>query len=240
MGPLTGELAHVFLVAILDAALISWIALRWYRRSVRRLMRQPGTPAAASAPVGSAPDNPRSAPAASLNPLTVAVFQEQDVPVSRRSHHAGIGWRRLSVAYGIGAALHSAVITAFFLDFDTSLPIAAWFTQWWVLGWPIVPSLAVVLVLNRYEVVRLAIGYVTIGGLAIATVTLTGQVLRRSFSDAAHQRLLVRRHPREGRLPSAGAAADLGMAENPRRDAARAVVHAGVRFRIDALSARAD
>ena len=46
---LTGQLAHVFLVAILDAALISWIALRWYRRSVRRLMRQSGTPAASGA-----------------------------------------------------------------------------------------------------------------------------------------------------------------------------------------------
>jgi hypothetical protein len=185
-GPLlTGELAHVFLVAILDAALISWIALRWYRRSVRRLMRQPGTPAAASAPVGSAPDNPRSAPAASLNPLTVAVFQEQDVPVSRRSHHAGIGWRRLSVAYGIGAALHSAVITAFFLEFDTSRPIADWFGQWWLLVWPIVPTLAVVLVLNRYQVIRLSIGYVVLGALAIATVTLAEQMMRRSLSDAA-------------------------------------------------------
>jgi hypothetical protein len=184
MGPLTGELAHVFLVAILDAALISWIALRWYRRSVRRLMREPGTPAAAGAPVSAAPAEPRSAPAASPAPLTVAVFQAQDASVSKRSTHAGIGWRRLSLAYGIGAALHSAVITAFFLDFDTSRSIAAWFTQWWVLGWPIVPTLAVVLVLNRYEMIRLAGGYLIIGGLAIATVTLTEQVLRRSFSDA--------------------------------------------------------
>ena len=39
---LRGQLAYVFLTAILDAALISWIALRWYRRSVRRLMRERG------------------------------------------------------------------------------------------------------------------------------------------------------------------------------------------------------
>ena len=182
---LTGQLAHVFLVAILDAALISWIALRWYRGSVRRLMRERGAPAVAGAAVAPGPEQlPPSAPAGSFLPLTVALFQAQDAALSRRSHHAGIGWRRLSVAYGIGAALHSAVITAFFLDFDTSRPLAAWFAQWWVFGWPIVPTLAVVLVLNRYEVIRLALGYVVIGGLAIATVTLTGQALRGSFNDA--------------------------------------------------------
>ena len=131
------------------------------------------------------PDKPPpSAAAASPTPLTVALFQAQDAGKSRRSHHAGIGWRRLTVAYGIGAALHSALITAFFLGFDTSLPVAAWFAQWWVFAWPIVPTLAVVLVLNRYEVIRLAIGYIVISGIAIATVTLAGQVLRGSFNDA--------------------------------------------------------
>ena len=123
-GLLTGQLAYVFLIAILDAVLISWIALRWYRRSVQRLMRERGAPAGATAAVESAPDEPPpSAPAASPTPLTVALFQAQDAAQSRRSHHAGIGWRRLTVAYGIGAALHSAVITAFFLRFDWSLPL---------------------------------------------------------------------------------------------------------------------
>ncbi len=184
-GLLTGQLAHVFLVAILDAVLISWIALRWYRRSVRRLMRERGAPAGGTAAVESAPEQPPpSAPAASPAPLTVALFQTPDAAQSRRSLHAGVGWRRLTVAYGIGAALHSAVITAFFLRFDSSFPVAAWFAQWWVFAWPIVPTLAVVLVLNRYEVVRLAIGYVVIGGIAIATVTLAGQAVRGSFNDA--------------------------------------------------------
>ena len=184
-GLLTGQLAHVFLIAILDAILISWIALRWYRRSVQRLMRERGRPAGATAAVESAPDQPSPpAAAASRAPLTVALFQAQDAALSRRSHHAGIGWRRLTVAYGIGAALHSALITAFFLDFDTSRPVAAWFAQWWVFAWPIVPTLAVVLVLNRYEVIRLAIGYIVIGAIAIAMVTLAGQVLRGSFNDA--------------------------------------------------------
>jgi hypothetical protein len=184
-GLLTGQLAHVFLVAILDAALISWIALRWYRRSVRRLMRERGAPAGGTAAVESAPEQPLpSAPAASPTTLTIALYESPDAAQSRRSLHAGVGWRRLTVAYGIGAALHSAVITAFFLRFDSSFPVAAWFAQWWVFAWPIVPTLAVVLVLNRYEVVRLAIGYVVIGGIAIATVTLAGQAVRGSFNDA--------------------------------------------------------
>lgn len=38
---LPGRLIHIFLISILDAALLSWIALRLYRRSVRRLMRAP-------------------------------------------------------------------------------------------------------------------------------------------------------------------------------------------------------
>ena len=51
-------------------------------------------------------------------------------------------------------------------------------------AWPIVPTLAVVLVLNRSEVIRLAVGYVVIGGVAVAMVTFAGQVLRGSFNDA--------------------------------------------------------
>jgi hypothetical protein len=179
---LTGQLAYVFLVASLDAALISWVALRWYRRSVRRLMRERGTPAVVA--VESAAEGPPSVPVASPPPLTIALFQAQNATQSRRSAHTGMGWRRLTVAYGIGAALHSAVITACFLGFDTSRPVAAWFAQWWVFAWPIVPTLAVLLVLNRYEVIRLAIGYVLIGAIAIAMVTLAGQALRGSFDDA--------------------------------------------------------
>src|SRR5687768_9795571 len=46
-----GQLVHVFGVSILDAALLSWVALLWYRRSVRRLMREGGA-AAVSLPGG--------------------------------------------------------------------------------------------------------------------------------------------------------------------------------------------
>ena len=185
-GLLTGQLAYVFLVAILDAALISWIALGWYRRSVLRLMRERGAPTRATAAVETAPDQaPPSTPAASLGPLTFAVFDSDGPAQTTSSRFADIGRRRLSIAYGIGAALHSAVITYFFFaGFDTWPPVAAWFAQWLVFAWPIVPTLAIVLVLTRNEVIRLAIGYVVIGGIAVATVTLALQVLRGSFNDA--------------------------------------------------------
>lgn len=41
-GLLSGKLAHVFLVSILDAALLSLLALLWFRRSVQTLMRRRG------------------------------------------------------------------------------------------------------------------------------------------------------------------------------------------------------
>lgn len=190
-GLLTGELANVFLIAILDAAVISWIALGWYRRSVRRLMQQRGAESVATTPVDPAPDQSSpSMPAASSRPLTFAVFDAQ-AALSKRSHHAGMGWQRLTVAYGIGAALHSAVITTVFFGFDRLPLVAEWFAQWWVFAWPIVPTLAVVLVLNRYEVIRLAVGYVVIGGIAIATVTLAEQALGGSVRDSALTRVFV-------------------------------------------------
>src|SRR5262245_64479583 len=46
---LPGQLAYVFGVSILDAASLSWLALLWYRRSVRRLMRESGADAGRSA-----------------------------------------------------------------------------------------------------------------------------------------------------------------------------------------------
>jgi hypothetical protein len=185
---LSGQLASVFLIAILDAALISWITLRWYRRRVRKLM-QPDRPSPAPAPAGdivtvsSASSPPAAAPVA---PLTVAMFQPRDIPSNMRERGAASGAsKRLAAAYCIGAALHSAIITTFFLRFDWSLPPAAWFAQWWVFAWPIVPTLAVVLVLNRRQTIRLTVGYVLSGSLGVAVITLVGQLLRGTIDDAS-------------------------------------------------------
>ena len=47
---LPGQLLDVVGASILDAALLSWLALLWYRRSVNRLMRE-APPAAVAGPV---------------------------------------------------------------------------------------------------------------------------------------------------------------------------------------------
>ena len=120
-GLLTGQLAYVFLVAILDAALISWIALGWYRRSVLRLMRERGAPSRVTGAVESAPDQaPPSTPATPLEPLTFAVFDSDGRAQSRSSQLTDIGRGRLSIVYAIGAALHAAVITYSFFSASTT------------------------------------------------------------------------------------------------------------------------
>jgi hypothetical protein len=114
------------------------------------------------------------------------MYQPQDVPPHRREERApSAASKRLATAYCIGAALHSAIITTLFLRFDRSLPLAAWFAQWWVFAWPIVPTLAVVLVLNRRGTLRLTVGYVLIGSVGVAAITLAGQLLGGTINDAS-------------------------------------------------------
>lgn len=181
-GLLTGQLAYVFLVAIVDAAVISWIALWWYGRSVRRLMRERGAPPQ-GVPVVESTDGETSGSNRS-EPLTVALVDSTKAPDHPLAVSAGPGRKRLVIAYSAGAALHAALMTLLFFDFDTSLPPVAWFVQWWANLWPIVPTLAIVLVLAWRDAMRLGIGYVVIGALGTAAVTLVGQALRGSFNDA--------------------------------------------------------
>src|SRR5882672_3937358 len=136
---LPGQLAYVFLIAILDAALISWIALRWYRRAVKRLMSEGASQRTDVALAASSAPSPTASATASLSVALLQPMQDA-VPIGQRSNESGIAWLRLAVAYCLGAALHSAVITAFVLAPDSSHPLAAWFAQWWVFAWPIVPT----------------------------------------------------------------------------------------------------
>jgi hypothetical protein len=48
---LPGQILHILFVGVIDAALLSWFTLAWYRRSVRRYMGQeaPVPPAGATA-----------------------------------------------------------------------------------------------------------------------------------------------------------------------------------------------
>lgn len=184
-GLLTGQLAYVFLVAIVDAAVISWVALRWYRHAVRRLMRERGSAPDVEATVEAAGvELPASNSSASPVQLTMALFDTGAAAPRTPSWSAGWPRRKLVIAYGAGAALHAAVMTVLFFKFDISLPPPAWFIQWWVFTWPIVPTLAVVLALTRRDTILLAVGYLVIGAVGTAVVTLAGQALRGSVNAA--------------------------------------------------------
>ena len=61
---LPGQLLYIFGASILDAALLSWLALLWYRRSVNRLMREarPDTAAGAEQQDSSVPSRAAAPP----------------------------------------------------------------------------------------------------------------------------------------------------------------------------------
>ncbi len=181
---LPGELSYIFAISILDAVLLSWLALLWYRRSVRRLMSE-GVQKPVSSLDGSHGAALPVATAGSGEPDGVSLTEEQATPAGATSilHRAGLG--RVVLAYGLGAALYAAVITTLkFANQSPPLPIVAWFIDWWTNTWPIVPALVALLVLDRPVTVRLALLYVVGGAVSIALFTLAGQILRGTLNSA--------------------------------------------------------
>lgn len=183
---LPGQLAYVFGVSILDAALLSWLALLWYRRSVRRLMRERGPDAVTPSP------EPR--PPASTVPHPSSHDRAGDFPLTEESPELTnvapaviprVVQRRVMVAYAAGAAAYAAVITTLkFTAESAPLPAVAWLADWWMNTWAIVPTLVALLVLDRAGIVRLTLRYLIGGAIAIALFTLTGQLLRGTLNSA--------------------------------------------------------
>jgi hypothetical protein len=179
MGTLPGQLAYVFLLSIFDAALLSWLTLRWYAHSMRKLMQAEAHPGAAPVDGRSVPPaaNPPGAPA--CGPLKFAFFSDGTssataAPVSRR---------RLVLAYCVGAGLFSAVTSVLALRLETPVPpLPAWFGLWWINAWPIVPTLMVLLVLDWRGKLRVLAGYLVLGAVSLALVTLAGQLARGMFT----------------------------------------------------------
>lgn len=181
---LPGRLIHIFFISIIDAALLSWIALRLYRRSVRRLML--ARPAAGPAAGSSGDDVHEAAPDASaadairfalLDPAAGA----SAAAVPDRPPLPG----RLGLAYCTGALAYSAVVTWLTLaPASPPLPVGAWSAQWWIEAWPMVPALAVLMVLDRRGAVRLAASYLLAGSIVVAGSTLAVQVMRGSLNSA--------------------------------------------------------
>jgi hypothetical protein len=177
---LPGQLAYVFGVSVLDAALLAWLTLRWYRRSVRRLMREGVTPTAGAPVEAAQPGVVSAAVGADGFVLSEELPAPQLHPVPRQ---AGLG--RLVVAYGLGAASYAAVITTLkYAGESPPLPAVAWLVDWWTNLWPLVPTLVALLVLNRPLTLRLALIYFLGGAAGIAAFTLVGQAIRGSFNTA--------------------------------------------------------
>jgi hypothetical protein len=182
---LSGQLGYVFLVAVLDGALLSWVALVWYRRSVRRLMAK-GTGASTSVPPVAVPAATAGAAARGGDALSLRLLEPAKVTApSRPDIENRPTLRSVAAAYVAGAALHSAVVTWLLLRPEAStLPLVAWFISWWVNAWAVVPTLILLLVLDRVRSLRLIAWYVGAGLAAQVIVTLAIQTQRGSFNSA--------------------------------------------------------
>ena len=175
---LSGRLTHLFLVSILDAALLSWIALRLYRRSVRRLTLAGG---AGARPMDASEGK---AGTGAANAIELAVIDPAATPAAPRSYrppHLG----RLGLAYCAGAAAYATVMTWLTLaPASPPLPVAAWVGQWWIHAWPVVPTLALLLVLDRGGTIRLALSFLLAGAVIVAGSTAALQLLRGTLNTA--------------------------------------------------------
>src|SRR5262249_29516173 len=143
---LNGELGYVFAVSILDAAILSWIALRLYRRSVSRIMRRPAGLPNPPEP-GESPSFTATAPASAGNSLRIVPFESSKVRRPATSPPPA-NRRRLALAYGIGAFLYSVVVTAATTASMWPTNIAAIVAQLWANSWPMLPALIALLVLD--------------------------------------------------------------------------------------------
>ena len=182
---LSGQLVYIFFVSILDAAVLSWLALLWYRRSVNRLMRE-AAPAAAEGSVE------QPAPAATLqlaaSPTELGTLKLSEARPDDMSHAPAVPrprMVRLIVAYSAGAAAYAVVITCLkYWNASPPMIAVAWLVEWWSNLWPLVPTLVALLVLDRPIKRRLVLLYLLGGATAIFLFTLAGQVIRGTFNTA--------------------------------------------------------
>ncbi|MET0919551.1 MAG: hypothetical protein ABWY07_14190 [Burkholderiales bacterium] len=187
-GLLSGKLAYVFLVSIFDATLLALAALLWFRRSVQTLMRRRGQSDSETAATDhQQPGAGRAEPGVPAH-LSFALFESAAEQATKGSPSTAPPIplrRRLLVAYVLGAAAYSAVITTLqFAWEEPPLPWVAWLARWWENTWPLVPALAALLVLDRRATVRLVGWYLLIGVASVLLFTLAGQVLRGEFNTA--------------------------------------------------------
>ncbi len=200
---ISGKLAYIFAVSVLDAAFLSWIAVRWYRRRVHALMRQasdaaplappPGSPdttagtTAADATADATADGTlraaagQGAPEAAPRSLRAAVHTlvpaaGRPAPDGSPGHHAR---RRVLAAYVAGALIQAVFFAVIILSDEGMLRIPATYASMiWREAWPLVPALILVLVYDRRAAARAWAAYLGGGIAAVAMVTLVVQSMR--------------------------------------------------------------
>src|SRR5687767_4269482 len=174
---LPGQLLYIFGASILDAALLSWLALLWYRRSVNRLMRE-ATPEAVAGSV--ARDDSSVLSRSAVPPIEPGALKLAEERPDGPAQQAGVvrpGMARVIVAYTVGAAAFAATVTSFkYWNESPPLPAVAWLVEWWTNLWPVVPTLVALLVLDRSIALRLVLLYLLGGAIAISLFTVAGQV----------------------------------------------------------------
>jgi hypothetical protein len=182
---LPGQLLYIFGASIFDAALLSWLALLWYRRSVNRLMRE-ATPDAAAASVE--PHDSQVPPQSAALPAVPGELRLAEEPLDALRSVASLprpATGRIIVAYSAGAAAFAAVIMCLkYWNVAPPLPAVAWIVEWWIELWPLVPTLVLLLVLDRPVVWRLVLLYVLGGAAVIFLFTTAGQLLRGTLDSA--------------------------------------------------------
>lgn len=190
-GLLSGKLAYVFLISIIDAAILSWLVLLWFRRSVRRLMAADGgqrAPVAASVDpaLEPGPGDLRVASSPGATPALRFALYESDANLLDAPASPGrLARRRIVRAYSLGAAAYALIFTAFDF-FSTPEPSIAvsWLAQAWTRAWPIVPTLMVLLVLDVKGSIRVLAVYLAVGILAVSGTTAATQLARGTLTSA--------------------------------------------------------
>jgi hypothetical protein len=191
---LSGKLAYVILVGILDAAALSWLLLLWYRRSLRTLMRQradtDSAPAAgALSGIGKASGDAGLASAGEVATVarpSFALFEPAGVLAGEQAIGLEVAHRRALIrAYGVGAILYALIITAGqLLAGGDRRPWVAWFAMWWVNTWPLMPALIALLVLDLRSAGRFVALYLGAGAVTMALLTVVSQYLRGTLDTA--------------------------------------------------------
>jgi hypothetical protein len=183
---LSGQLAYYFVIAVLDAALLSWLGLRWFRRDVRTLMARRGgsAPGLAPAPATPVPGPPLPAEDDPAHRLAFAIFEVGAGAPPRARAVSAPGRRRLVLVYALAAAAHALVIAGMQVAAGSGAAPLSVFAHFWVNTWPVLPALMVLLVLDRRESMRLGAVYLVGGALAMALATVLVQGLRGAISAA--------------------------------------------------------